>query len=410
MTYSERWNELMGKCLICGKQGFFLKVDAQGMCNECSKKVKIEEDNKFEAYFADLISRLQGQKEVVDIGNNPILALEIIPILKDKIKECELLTSEIHNPQYEKRLMEKLIKNITYRDDFHKRHGMGTLEGFGISVYADPISKVFSKEKILADIEKQINVYKGQWINKIKRIQDSAEFQKRIEAIASVDVKVSNTKHNKQTVSELDELIKYTNITSKTSFDRIGSFVVIDTETTGLSSTRDNLVEIAAMRFEDWIPVEKFHTLLNPGKHISEAASAINNITDEMVADAPTFSQSIESLDAFVGKSNIVGHNLPFDLKFLYRHGYNFTTQKRRYYDTCEIVKKTLKKPKMKWDKEYEEYVINDNYDYDVEDYKLTTLCEYYGIRDNLFAHRALSDALATGELFKCLAQDKIDY
>ena len=63
----------------------------------------------------------------------------------------------------------------------------------------------------------------------------------------------------------------------------------------------------------------------------------------------------------------------------------------------------------MKWDKEYGEYVINDNYDYDVEDYKLTTLCDYYGIRDNTFAHRALPDALATGLLFKKLAQDKID-
>lgn len=400
----------MGKCIICGKQGFFLKVDTQGMCNECSKRLKIEEDSKFEVYYADLVSRMQKQKEVIDIGNDPILALECIPTFKDKITECEQLISEIYNPQYEKRLMEKLIKSITYRDDFHKRHGMGTLEEFGISVYADSISKVFSKEKILLDIEKQINGYKGQWTKKIKRIQDSAEFQKRIEAIATVDIKTTDTKHKKQTVSELEELIKYTNITPKTSFDRIGSFVVIDTETTGLSSTKDNLVEIAAIRFEDWIPVEKFHTLINPGKHIPEAASAINNITDEMVADAPTFSQSIDSLEAFVGKSIIVGHNLPFDLKFLYRHGYNFTTQKRRYYDTCEIAKKTLKKPKMKWDKEYEEYVINDNYDYDVEDYKLTTLCEYYGIRDNLFAHRALSDALATGDLFKCLAQNRIDY
>ena len=127
-----------------------------------------------------------------------------------------------------------------------------------------------------------------------------------------------------------------------------------------------------------------------------------------MVADAPTFSQVIDNLNSFVGNSNIVGHNLPFDLKFLYRHGYDFTTQKRKYYDTCEIAQKTLKKPKMKWDKENEEYVVNDNYDYDVENYKLTTLCDYYKIRDNSFAHRALSDALATGILFKRIAMDKI--
>ena len=47
---------------------------------------------------------------------------------------------------------------------------------------------------------------------------------------------------------------------------------------------------------------------------------------------------------------------------------------------------------------------------YDVEDYKLTTLCDYYTIRDELFAHRALGDAFATGNLFECLAKDKIDY
>ena len=149
-------------------------------------------------------------------------------------------------------------------------------------------------------------------------------------------------------------------------------------------------------------------TLLNPGKHIPDKASAINNITDDMVADAPAFMQIIDSLNAFVGKSNIVGHNLPFDLKFLYRYGYDFTANKRRYYDTCEIAKKTLKKPKLKWDKDFDEYVIDYDCDYDVEDYKLTTLCDYYQIRDNMFAHRALSDALATGELFKCLAKDRI--
>lgn len=150
--------------------------------------------------------------------------------------------------------------------------------------------------------------------------------------------------------------------------------------------------------------------MINPGKHISDDASAINGITDEMVVDAPTFSQVIDCLSSFVGKSNIVGHNLPFDLKFLYRYGYDFTIGKRYYFDTCEIAKKTLKKPKMKWDKEYREYIVNDNYDYDVEDYKLTTLCDFYQIRDNSFAHRALSDALATGLLFKNLTQDKIDY
>lgn len=396
--------------MFCGKHGLLLKVNAQGMCKDCEQSAEKEERAKFEAYYANLLAQFKSQQEIINVGNDPIMALELIPMLNDKIKGCERIKAELYNPQYEKKLMEKLIKSITYRDDFCRRHGIGRLEEFGISVYAEPISKEITKEKLFSDIDKQINLYKGQLTNKIKRIQDNAEFQKRIDAITSIDIKLSNAKYNKQTVSELEELIKYSNITSKTSLDRIGSFVVIDTETTGLSSTKDNLIEVAAIKFEDWTPVEKFHTLINPGKHIPEDASAINNITDEMVADAPTFSQIIDSLDSFIGKSNIVGHNLPFDLKFLYRYGFDFTTKKRYYYDTCEIAKKTLKKPKMKWDKEYEEYVINDNYDYDVEDYKLTTLCDYYKIRDDLFAHRAISDAFATGNLFRCLAMDKIDF
>lgn len=399
------WGRGMAKCISCGRKGFLLKVDEQGMCGDCAKVEAAE----FEAHYVKLLSHLKSLQEPINVGHDPIAALEYIPLFKEKIEMCDVLQKEIHIPKYEKRFIKRIIDNITYRDDFSKRHKMGTLQDWGISVFADTATGEFSAEKIFADFDRQINSYRQRWEKTISRIQDSAEFQRVIDEIPSVEVKKSNTKFAKKSVSGLDELIKYTNITAKTSFDKIGSFVVIDVETTGLSSTRDSLLEIAAIRFEDWTPVEKFHTLINPGKHIPEEASAINNITDEMVADAPTFSEIIECLSSFIGKYSIVGHNLPFDLKFLYRYGYDFTTEKRRYYDTCEISKKVLKKPKMKWDKEYEEYVINYNYDYDVEDYKLTTLCEFYQIRDNSFAHRALSDALATGFLFKNLAIHRLD-
>lgn len=409
----------MGKCMICGKHGLFLKVDALGRCGECVQKEREKEaaeareraekeEREFELYYSNLLFCLKKLQEDIEVDDNPIEALRIIPLIRDKVNECEALKAEIHNPQYENKLFDKLIKSITYSDDFSRKYGMGRLEEFGISVRVNSISKEYSKDEIFSDIDKRINAHARFLNNIIKSIQNSAAFQQKIDAIAETNVKISDTNHNKRAASELDEIIKYSNITAKTCFERLGSFVVIDTETTGLSPTRDNLVEVAAIRFENWVPIQKFHTLLNPGKHIPDEASAINNITDDMVADAPAFVQIIDSLDAFVGKSNIVGHNLQFDLKFLYRHGYNFTANKRRYYDTCEIAKKTLRKPKQKWDKEYDEYVSNYDCDYDVEDYKLTTLCDYYKIRDNMFAHRALSDALATGELFKRLAMDRI--
>ena len=394
----------MGKCIICGKRGLFIKTDSFGRCKECAER----EDSEFEIYYTNLLTNLKNAQKNIDVDDNPIIALESISKIKEKIKSCDILKVEIYNTRFKKKLLQKFVDNITYYDDFNRKYGIGRLEEWDISVIANPISKEFDIANILSDIDNKIDDYRRQWIKGMQEIRTGAEFQKKIDAIPSVSLEVSNAKHGKQTVSELDELIKYSNITQKTSFDRIGNFVVLDTETTGLSSTKDNLVEVAAIKFIDWTPVEKFHTLINPGKHISEDASAINHITDDMVAEAPTFSQIVDSLSSFIGKCNIVGHNLPFDLKFLYRYGYDFTNQKRNYYDTCEIAKKTLKKPKMKWDRDFEDYVINDNYDYDVENYKLTTLCDYYGIRSNLFAHRALSDALATGILFQKLAKSKI--
>ena len=32
----------MGKCIVCGKKGLFLKVNTQGMCNDCAEKARIE--------------------------------------------------------------------------------------------------------------------------------------------------------------------------------------------------------------------------------------------------------------------------------------------------------------------------------------------------------------------------------
>lgn len=400
----------MAKCVVCGKHGLFLKVNAQGKCAECVKKEEKEEEERFEAYYAESLNQLQYVKENIQV-DDPIEALEILPEIQKKIEVCDTLKAEMHDPKNEKRFIEKLLSNITYQDEYFKDHGIGELENWGISVFADPLTHQYSPEKIFSDIEKKLEDYKRQWNSGANSIISSAEFQKKIEAIPSVDIVLTNTQHEKKTVSDLDTMVKYTNITAKSNFSQIGNFVVVDTETTGLSSTADDLLEIAAIKFEDWAPVEKFHTLLNPGKHIPDEVTEINNITDEMVATAPSFSQVIDSLDSFIGSSSIVGHNLPFDLNFLYHHGFNFTTQKKRhYYDTCEIAKKTLKKAKMKWDRYICDYVINDIYDYDVEDYKLTTLCDYYKIRDNTFAHRASSDALATGLLFRKLAEKKIDY
>jgi len=397
----------MGKCVVCGKHGLFLKVNELGRCEACANQIEREEIERFNAYYAELVRNFAEINSDIDVCNDPILALDYIPQLKQKIDLCDTVYRSVHDTQFTQRLTQRLMNSITFRDEFHKRHLMGEIKELHISIYADPIKKQFSVDDLYSKIDKSINQCKKSWEKGITSIECNAVYRRMLDAIPAYEISMSDNTHKKLSASDLEESVKYSSITAKSDIDKLGSFIAIDTETTGLSCAKDHLIEVAAVRFEDWTPVEKFETMINPGIHIPADATRVNGITDEMVADAPSFDQIIDSLSDFIGKANIVGHNLPFDLKFIYHYGFDFTSQKRKYYDTCEIAKKTLKPPKMKWDKEYSEYVINDNYPYDVENYKLVTLCDYYGLRDNSFAHRALSDAYSTALLFKQLVGEK---
>lgn len=71
----------------------------------------------------------------------------------------------------------------------------------------------------------------------------------------------------------------------------VSEYVVFDLETTGIFPKRDEVVEISAIKVREGQVVEEFTTLVNPQRPIPYGASAINNITDDMVKDAPYFSQ-----------------------------------------------------------------------------------------------------------------------
>ena len=226
-----------------------------------------------------------------------------------------------------------------------------------------------------------------------------------LDNLPKVDISISEVEAKKRSVSEVAD-IGFSNITKKTPRSKLGNFVVFDTETTGLSPVQAEIVEISAIRFRDFEPVEAFTTLCRPKKGISEEAAKINGINAEMVADKPTFGQVALAFQNFIGSDNLVAHNLQFDLKFIVKHGVDVTAENRKYYDTLYIAQHTLKKAKQKWDKELGFYMTDYGSDYDVENYKLGTLCYYYGIP--LYgAHRALADCLATGLLFKHLAKDR---
>jgi DNA polymerase-3 subunit epsilon len=95
-------------------------------------------------------------------------------------------------------------------------------------------------------------------------------------------------------------------------------YVAADVETTGLSpAAGDRICEIGMVRFLRGTAIDSLVSLVNPLRPIPAGATAVNGITDEMVAGAPTFSELLPRIIDFLGDDPVVFHNAPFDLSFL---------------------------------------------------------------------------------------------
>lgn len=94
-------------------------------------------------------------------------------------------------------------------------------------------------------------------------------------------------------------------------------FVAFDLETTGLEAGRDRIAEIGAVRFERRGVVGRFSTLVNPGIPMPKEASAVNGITDDMLAGAPGIDQALDDFLRFAEGAILVAHNAPFDCGFV---------------------------------------------------------------------------------------------
>ncbi|MNY26263.1 DNA polymerase III PolC-type [compost metagenome] len=162
------------------------------------------------------------------------------------------------------------------------------------------------------------------------------------------------------------------------------AYVVLDFETTGLNPIEERITQIAAIKVTNSFfkrkKVEKFETLVNPGKEISEFISNMTGITDEMVKDKPSESEAIVQLINFIGDSTIVAQNAPFDLGFLYHAALRAKLVPKAYNFFCTRAMTAIIFPNIS--------------------HSLVDIVDLFDITLKK-AHDALSDAEATFELFE---------
>src|SRR4051812_3630283 len=153
------------------------------------------------------------------------------------------------------------------------------------------------------------------------------------------------------------------------------TFVAIDVETTGLEAGTDEIIEVAAVKFTGDTVLETFQKLIKPRHSLPLKIARLTNISDEMLADAPRFSEVAPELVRFVKSYPLVGHSVGFDLKMLQAQGMQF---RQPAYDTFDMA--TLLMPR-------------------APAYRLGALAAAIGITHDE-AHRALADADATRQVF----------
>lgn len=157
-------------------------------------------------------------------------------------------------------------------------------------------------------------------------------------------------------------------------------FVVLDTETTGL--TPGGIVEIAAQKFRGQDLVAEYHCIVDPDCFIEQGASFVHGLTNEMIKnEGRPVSDVIPEFLTFCGSSTLIGHNISFDLKFLNHHCklLSLNEIKNPYVDTLELVKR--------------------HFSLGTSNNQLSTIATHFGI-DASGAHRAMKDVDMTRQIF----------
>ena len=176
-------------------------------------------------------------------------------------------------------------------------------------------------------------------------------------------------------------------------------FVIFDTETTGLSFPRDEIIEFSAVVLEtrgDRVEVTREYdnlVILSPGNTVPEMITNLTGIStmDILQRGIPKAQVCSDIAEMFAGNTLLLAYNAHFDLSFLFylllRNGDPTILKGKDKLDLLTVYKDRREFP-----------------------HKLTNAIDAYGLTGKVVnSHRAIDDVLATVAVMEAMAQEKDD-
>lgn len=183
-------------------------------------------------------------------------------------------------------------------------------------------------------------------------------------------------------------------------------FCVLDLETTGLDPFFDEIIEVGIIKVRNNEVVDTYSSLIQPKLYryfddegneieyyIDDFIVELTGITNEMLKDAPVLKDVYKDIEDFIGDGIIVGHNINFDINFLYDFAREngFKEVSNDYWDSMKLARRILR---------------------DLKHHRLRDLADFFNI--NYEGHRSLNDCkttLSIMQLLKSFAdENNIDY
>ncbi len=238
------------------------------------------------------------------------------------------------------------------------------------------------------------------WSDEVRPMTDDelAKYRAENRERRNFNAKVKLEKELKQVKNDIYrkavfDVVKRTFSSVSNNSDKKYKYIVLDTETTGLNSSADELLQVSIIDSEGNTLFDEY---INPllATHWDNAM-AINGITPDMVSDKPNIIEYKKELNSILNLTDvIVGYNTQFDLSFLSSVGIENKNAK--------VVDVMLDFAPIygEWSENYGCYKWQ----------KLTTCADYYNYdwgEDN--AHNSLSDCRATLFCYQQLQNENID-